>query len=116
MEHRLTDQPRGVAHEARQVRIDPARSRCGAVTPESPARASRTPPSPPPTKAAGARTEIGLICAVPIMHIELPFCARVGSRYQGAAGPGTAPQEVGGGYLGYLLGYDGSTEKTSQEI
>jgi hypothetical protein len=45
---------------------------------------------------------------VPVMHIELPFYARVGSRHLDAAGPGAAPR--------CLTGYDDSTRKTSPEI
>jgi sarcosine oxidase delta subunit len=62
------------------VRIELIRSRCGAVTPEGPARAFPTPPSLPPPSAAKVRAAIGLTCPVPILHIECPFSARVDSR------------------------------------
>jgi hypothetical protein len=98
VDHLLPRQALGVAHNVRQVRIELNRSRCGAVTPESPARASRTPPSAPPTRAARERPAIALFCPVLIMHIGLPFSARVGSGH------------------GCLLAYDGATEKTRHEI
>jgi hypothetical protein len=98
VDHLLPRQALRVAHTVHQVRIELTRSRCGAVPPDSSARAARTPPRPPPARAAGARTAIGLIFALLIMHSELPFCARVDSRHR------------------CLPGYDGSKEKTSQEI
>jgi hypothetical protein len=91
VDHLLPRQSLRVAHEVRQVRIELNRSRCGAVTPENPARSSRTPPSP---RAAEARTEIGLICKGPIIHIALPFCARVGSCHNDAAGREAGPRDL----------------------
>lgn len=79
MEHWLTHPSRCVVQKGCQVRIERNRSRCGVATPESSAHAPRTPPNPPPAIAAGAGTEIGLICRVPMKHIEFPFCARATS-------------------------------------
>ena len=107
--HRLTtDQPRGIAQEICHARIAPIRSTCWAAAPDSPPRASRTPARPPPTRAAKARARIGLISTVVIVHIELPSCARVGSRHLDAAGPGVAPR--------CLTGYADSPRRTSPEI
>jgi hypothetical protein len=69
-----------VAQNVRQVQIELTRSRCGAMTPEGPARAFATPPSLPRPRAAKARTAIGPICPSSILHIEIPFSARVDSR------------------------------------
>ena len=103
--HRLTDQPRGIAHEICHARIEPIRSNYWAVAPDSPTRASPTPPSPPPTRAVKARARIGLICTVVIVHIEVPFCARVRARHLDAAGPGATPR--------CLNGYADSRRRTS---
>jgi len=84
--HRLTNQPRGIAHEIGHARIEPLRSPDWAVALDSSTRGSRTPPRPPPTRVATARARIGLRCSVVIVHIELPFCARVRSYHLGAAG------------------------------
>lgn len=105
--HRLTDQPRGIAHEIWHARIEPLRSTYWAVAPDSPTRASPTPPSPPPTRVAKTGAWIGLICTLVIVHIEIPFCARVRSRHLDAAGPGAAPR--------CLTGYADSPRRTSPE-
>ncbi len=69
--HRLTDQPRGSAHAIGHARIEPLRSPEWAVALDRPTRGSRTPPGPPPTRVATARSRIALICTVVIVHIEL---------------------------------------------
>lgn len=86
--HRLTDQPRGIAHAIGHARIEPLRSTYWAVVAESPTWASPTPPRPPPTKVATARTRIVLSCTVVIDHLEFLSCACVGSRHPDAAGRG----------------------------
>jgi hypothetical protein len=69
--HRLTDQPPDITHAIGHARIEPLRSTDWAVAPDSPTRASPTPPRPPPTRVATARARIGLRCSVVIVHIEL---------------------------------------------
>ena len=86
--HRLTDQPRGIAHEICHARIEPLRSTYGAVAPESPTRASPTPPRLPPTRVATARGRIGPSRTVVIVHIKLPVCAHVRARHSLRLGPG----------------------------
>ena len=86
--HRLTDQPRGIAHEICQARIEPLRSTYCAVAPESPTRASPTPPRLPPTRVATARGRIGPSRTVVIVHIKLPVCAHVRARHSLRLGPG----------------------------